>query len=491
MQAPLLILGIIAAYFCMLLGVGHLASRGADNSTFFAGNRRIPWPLVALAMVCAPISGVTFISVPGMVVTKGYGYLQMCFGFIAGYLVIAAVLIPLYYRNNIVSIYSFLGERFGMSTHRTGAWMFLISKLLGTAVRFLVICVSLQLLVFGPIGLPFPFTVLITVALVWLYTWRGGVKAVVWTDMVKCLCLVTSVVMAIYFVINALGFSFSDTVDIIQNHSTCHIFNFDDPLDDTYFWKQFLAGLFLVVAMTGLDQDMMQHALTCRDSHSSRKNMVLSSFMQFVVIGLFLCLGTLLVVYSETHGVEMSEKTDNLFATVAFHDGLPAVVGILFIVGLVSATYSSIGSALTSLTTSFTVDIMQFHKKDGTENLAKKRHLVHMGMALVLSVSIIIFYYAGNQDAISAVYTLASYTYGPILGLFVFGLCSKREVRSRFIPWICIASPLLAWLIQWIGSSLAGYNTGFELLLINAGLTVAGLYAFSVRRSFRAVETPS
>lgn len=479
MSRSLLILVVIGVYLLALLLVSHFASRGADSSTFFVGNRKMPWPIVAIAMICAPISGITFISVPGMVMTKGYTYLQMCLGFIAGYLVIATVLLPVFYRYRAVSIYSFLETRFGNSTYKTGAWMFLISKILGTSVKFFVICIMLQMLVFDAFSIPFPVTVAVTIAMIWFYTVRGGVKAVIWTDLLKCTCLIVSVALCIYFIADSLHLGWGNLIDTIGEHPNSQMFNFDRPMEESYFWKQFIAGVFMVVAMTGLDQDMMQHALSCRDARSSMKNMIVSSVMQFVVITLFLFLGTLLLVYAESSAVELPEKSDSLFATVAFHDGLPVAVGILFILGLVSATYSSIGSALTSLTTSFTVDVMEAHRKLGAEELSKKRKTIHTVIAAVMALSILAFYYLSRQDAISAVFTLASYTYGPILGLFAFGLFSQREVNSRWLPAVCIASPVFCWFLQWGASRLLEYETGFELLLVNAAFTIIGLLALS------------
>lgn len=480
MSQPLLIILIIAGYFLLLLGVSHVAARGADNSTFFGANRKIPWPVVALAMICAPISGVTFISVPGMVMSKGYAYMQMCLGFTVGYFLIAWVLLPIFYRNKVASIYSYLEERFCNSAYKSGAWMFLISKTLGTAVRFFVICAALQLLVFGPLHIPFEVTVIFTMALIFLYTVNGGVKAVVWTDMIKCIVLITSICASIWLITDTLGMGWEEAVAAVRSHPTANWFNFSDPRADTYFWKQFIAGIFLVVSMTGLDQDMMQHALSCRDATTSKKNMVISGVMQLGVISLFLFLGTLLVIYAESRGVAAPDKSDDLFATVAFDGGMPLAVGILFVLGLVSATYSAIGSALTSLTTSFTLDIAEAHKKNDGASLGRKRRLIHAGIAAVLTCVIIAFYHLSRQDAISAVYTLASYTYGPILGMFAFGLLSKRRVDSRLVPAVCIGSPVLSWLAQWGLSRYVGYETGFELLLMNALLTVIGLYVLSL-----------
>lgn len=435
----------------------------------------MPWIVVALAMITAPISGVTFISVPGMVMTKGYGYLQMCLGFIVGYFIIAWILVPLYYRHNIVSIYSFLETRFGKETYKTGAWFFLVSKILGTAVKFLVVCFVLQMLVFDSIGVPFIINVFFTISLIGIYTIRGGVKTVIWADIFKSLCLVTSIALCIFFICKNLGFSGNDFYNQVIHHPSSRIFFFDNPSDGSYFWKQFIAGIFLVVAMTGLDQDMMQHTLSCKNSRSSKKNLVLSSILQFAVIALFLSLGTLLVIYMESHSIESPAKSDDLFASVAFHEEMPMIVGILFIIGLVSASYSSVGSALTSLTTSYTVDILEATKRYQDKELGRIRKFVHIGIALLLIFVIMAFYYLNNQDAISAVFTLASYTYGPILGLFIFGIFTKKQVNAKFAAIVCIIAPLLSWLIQWLGKTYFDYTTGYELLLINAGIIFIGL----------------
>ncbi len=470
----------IAGYFALLFLISWLASRGgSDNSTFFTGGRKTPWPLVAFAMIGAAISGVTFISVPGMVAAKGYAYLQMVLGFIVGYGLIALVLVPMFYRRNLLSIYGYLGERFGRHTYRTGAWFFFVSKMLGAAVRFFVVCAVLQLLVFRPLGIPFIFNVIVTIALIWLYTLQGGVKTLIWTDTLKSFCLVTSVVLCIWFVARNLGLDFGGMVSTIKEHPSSRMFFFDNPREGTYFWKQFIAGVFMAIATNGLDQDMMQRNLACRDSGQSQKNMIVSGVIQFFVIALFLLLGTLLMVFIERKGIAMPEKSDELFGLVATHPDVPAIVGILFVLGLVSAAYSAAGSALTSLTTSFTVDILGAHEKQDAKALTRTRKLVHLAMSSIMGLVIIAFYYLSNQDAISAVYTLASYTYGPILGLFVYGMFWKRPVHDRLVPLVCVAAPALSWCIQWALSHLCGYETSFELLLMNAVITIIGLRLLS------------
>ncbi len=455
--------------------ISWFASRGSNNSTFFNGNRQAPWGLVAFAMIGAAISGVTFISVPGMVAAKGYSYLQMVLGFIVGYFAIAFVLVPIFYRRNLISIYGYLEDRFGKSTYHTGAWFFFVSKMLGAAVRFYVVCVVLQSMVFGPLGIPFAITVVVSILLIWIYTVQGGVKTLIWTDTLKSFCLVASVGLCIYFIAGNLGLNFGEAFSAVTSHSSFKMFYFDDPLAGTYFWKQFLAGIFMAIALNGLDQDMMQRNLACRDSRQSQKNMIVSGITQFFVIALFLILGTMLLIYMDSKGMAHPAKPDDTFAAVVDSPGMPIIVGILFIVGLVSAAYSAAGSALTSLTTSFTVDIMGANRRMDDRRLAITRRLVHLGMSVAMGLVIIAFYYLSNQDAISAVYTLASYTYGPILGLFVFDLACKRPVRDCLVPAVCILAPVLSWVTQWALKEYCNYTTSFELLLMNAAFTILGL----------------
>lgn len=485
MSQPVIIIITIAVYFLLLIAISYFTSRGNDNQTFFTGNRRTPWPVVAFAMIGAAISGVTFISVPGMVAGKGYAYLQMVLGFIVGYLAIAFVLVPLFYRKNLISIYGYLEERFGAKTYKSGAWLFFVSKLLGASVRFFVVCAVLQLLVFTPLHIPFVFNVIVTIALIWLYTFQGGVKTVIWTDTLKSFCLIMSVVLCIYFVAQNLGFSFGDMVGAVKGHYSSKIFFFEDPKSGLYFWKQFIAGAFMAIAMTGLDQDMMQRTLACKDTRQAQKNMVVTAFMQFFVIALFLILGTLMLIFMERMGLEQPAKSDDIFGMVATHSSMPVIVGVLFIVGLVGAAYSAVGSALTSLTTSFTVDILQSHKKQDNDRLARTRKGVHLLMSALMGIVIIIFYYISEEDAISAVYTLASYTYGPILGLFVFGMFTKRPVRDKLVPVVCVIAPALSWCVQRALSYFWGYETSFELLLINAFLTYLGLALLSAGKAQR------
>ncbi|MDE7472289.1 MAG: sodium:solute symporter [Muribaculaceae bacterium] len=479
-MSPALVILVIVAYFALLLAISALASRRSDGSTFVTAGRKMPWPVVAFGMIGAAISGVTFVSVPGMVTGSGYAYLQMILGFVVGYVIIAFALIPMFYRRGLVSIYGFLESRFGRSTYRSGAWFFLISKMLGAAVRFFVVCVVLQELVFGPLGTHFIINVVVTIALIWLYTARSGVKAVIWTDMLKSFCLIMSVVLSIYFIARGMGYTAGSLWSAVSEHPTSRVFYFDDPMSGSYFWKQFVAGIFLAIAMTGLDQDMMQRTLACSDHHESRKNMIVASLMQVVVVALFLVLGTLLVIFVEnTEGVEMPAKTDSLFSMVATHSSMPLIVGILFIVGLIAAAYSAAGSALTSLTTSYTIDIKGENDPASAAHIATRRR-VHVAMSVIMGLIILVFYYVSDSDAISAVYTLASYTYGPILGLFIYGMSCKSRVNDRLVPLVCVLAPILAWATTRLLWVTLGYSTGFELLLINAAYVIAGLRLLKV-----------
>ncbi len=479
-MSPLIVIFTIVGYFLLLLGISYIASRGSDNSTFFTGKRQNHWALVSFAMIGAAISGVTFISVPGMVAAKGYSYLQMVLGFIVGYFLIAWVLVPMFYRRNLISIYGYLEQRFGRKTYRTGAWFFLVSKMLGAAVRFFVVCAVLQLLVFGPLGIPFELNVLVTIALIWLYTFQGGVKTLIWTDTLKSFCLIMSVILCIFFIAGNLHLGGGDLIEAIRSHHSARMFYFDNPMEGTYFWKQFIAGVFMAIATNGLDQDMMQRNLACKNSAESRKNMIVSGVLQFFVVALFLLLGTLLYIYAERTGIAVPEKSDELFGLIASHDSMPIVVGILFIIGLIAAAYSAAGSALTSLTTSFTVDILDGPRRMEERRLTRVRKITHVVMSIVMGAVIIAFYYISEEDAISAVYTLASYTYGPILGLFVFGMIGRRPVHDKLVPVVCLAAPALSWVIQWGLREMYNYQTSFELLLINAFVTIVGLLLLTI-----------
>lgn len=433
--------------------------------------------MVTIAMIGASISGVTFISVPGAVLAGGYSYMQMVFGFFVGAVIVALVLIPMFYKMNLVSIYGYLENRFGLASYRSGAWFFFVSKMLGASVRFFVVCVVLQSLVFDPLHIPFSLNVVLTVALIWLYSFQGGVKSLIWTDSLKTFCLITSVILCVVFIASSLQISFFELPAAIVNHPTSRVFYFDNPNSRFYFWKQFIAGVFMIIAATGLDQDLMQRTLSCKNFRDSQKNMILSSFIQIFVIGLFLVLGTLLYMYADTHlAGEGKIAGDALFGRVAWSEGFPLFIGIVFIIGLVSAAYSAAGSALTALTTSFTIDILKANEKQKDEDLTLTRKLVHFVMSLLMVIVIVIFYELNNDSAINAVYSLAAYTYGPILGMFIFGMACKKPVYDRWVPVVAVLSPIICYILQTNSEKwFSGYQISFELLIINALITAFGL----------------
>jgi len=473
-MTPLAVIITVLSYFVVMFAVSWISSRGSDNASFFTGNRKSNWLVVAFAMIGSTMSGVTFVSVPGMVGASAFGYMQMCLGFIAGYLVIAYVLVPLFFKLNVVSIYQYLENRFGVSSYKTGAWFFFISKILGASVRLFLVCLTLQLLIFDPLGLPFFLNVLISVAIVFVYTFRGGVKSVIWTDTLKTFCMILAVVLSIIFIAKNLGLDFGGIVATIKNSPQSRVFVFDDVNSAQYFWKQFLGGLFTVVAMTGLDQDMMQRTLSCKNYKDSQKNLITSTLMQTVVIFMFLCLGVLLYSFAAANGI--TETGDTLFPAVATSGKLPMIVGIMFIVGLVASAYGAGGSALTALTTSFTVDILGTKGKS-EEQVTSMRKKVHVAMAICMALVIIVFNILNNTSTIDAVYKLASYTYGPILGMFAFGIIMKnKQVRDKWVPLAAVIAPVLCFILQtnsarWFG----GYKFSYELLIFNALFTFIGL----------------
>lgn len=472
MSATAVLLTVIA-YFAAMMVVSWLSGRGNDNAGFFTGSRKSKWWVVAFAMIGSTMSGVTYVSVPGMVGAAGFGYLQMCLGFFVGYLVIAFVLTPIYFRLNLVSIYGYLDQRFGVSSYKTGAWFFFISKMLGASVRLFLVCLTLQLLVFDPFGLPFWLNVLVSMLIVLAYTFRGGVKSVINGDTLKTFCMIISVVLCIVFIARDLGLDGKGILSTISGSGLSRVFWFDDVNHPQFFWKQFLGGLFTVIAMTGLDQDLMQRTLTCKNVRDSQKNLIVSILMQIVVITMFLSLGVMLSVFAAHNGI--AETGDKLFPAVATSGLLPAVVGVLFIIGLVSCAYSAGGSALTSLTTSFTIDIIGTANKSD-EQVTSVRKKVHIAMTVLMGVTIVVFNLLNNTSAIDAVYKLASYTYGPLLGLFAFGILTRWKVRDRWVPLVAFLAPLLCLMLQlnserWFG----GYKFSYELLLLNAGFTFIGL----------------
>ncbi len=460
-------------YFAILYGISHLTRGKADNNTFYRANRKAPWYMVAFGMVGASISGVTFVSVPGMVLTSQMTYLQMCLGFIVGYIAIAFVLLPLYYGLQVTSIYTYLGQRLGNRSYLTGAWFFLISKMTGAAVRFYVVCIILQQFVFDPAGIPFAVNVVVMVILIWLYTRRGGIGTLVFTDSFQTVCLFTALVLIIMAVISQLHLSVGEAVSAIAESRMSRIFVFDDWVSPHNFWKQFLSGAFIAIVMTGLDQDMMQKNLTCKSLRDAQKDMCTYG-MAFVPANLlFLALGVLLAMLAgDVTGVKGDQLLPN-FIQGAADNNISLAIYHLFILGILAASFSSADSALTALTTSFCVDIL---RQPDNERLRKRTHI---GMCLFFVVFILLFRAVNSTSLIDAIYTIASYTYGPLLGLFTFGLFTRSIPSDRLVPYICIVSPLLCYALDAIAQQLWGYRFGYELLMLNGLLTFCGLLTTS------------
>ena len=469
------ILLIVLAYFVVLFGISHLTSRKANNDMFYRANRRAPWYMVAFGMIGASISGVTFVSVPGMVLTSQMTYLQMCLGFIVGYIVIAFVLLPLYYRLQLTSIYTYLGQRLGNRSYLTGAWFFLLSKMVGASVRFYVVCIILQQFVFEPAGIPFIVNVAGMVLLIWLYTRRGGIGTLVFTDSFQTICLFTALVLIILEAVSQLHLSVGEAVNTIASSGMSRIFVFDDWVSPHNFWKQFLSGAFIAIVMTGLDQDMMQKNLTCKTLRDAQKDMCTYGVAFVPANLLFLSLGVLL---SMALGTDM--KGDELLPTFVqgtstIHYSLFTIH--LFVLGIVAASFSSADSALTSLTTCYCVDI---RRRPDNEQLRKRMHVM---MCFIFVLFILLFRAVNSTSLIDAVYILASYTYGPLLGLFVFGLFTKLQPDDRLVPYICMASPMICYALDSATQYIWGYRFGYELLMLNGLLTFAGLWLTSVKWS--------
>jgi Na+/proline symporter len=479
---PIAILLLIAAYFFILLVIGWITGRKANSEGFFIGNRRSPWIVVAIGMIGASLSGVTFISVPGWVVDSQFSYLQMVLGYLAGYIVIAEILMPMYYRLKLTSIYTYLEGRFGKRSYKTGAMFFLLSRTIGASFRLYLVANVLQITVFDAWNVPFVVTVAITLALIWLYTFKGGIKTIIWTDTLQTLFLLSALVLTIINISRSLDLDFSGMVNAVRMNDLSRIWFFDDINDKRHFLKQFFGGMFITIVMTGLDQDMMQKNLSCRSINDARKNVYVYSFAFLPVNLLFLVLGVLLVMFAGAAGMAIPGQTDDLFPLIATSGQLPVIVTLLFILGLIAAAYSSADSALTALTTSFTVDILG---RAGLEEslLQRTRFRVHIMFSMIIMVVIIAFRIVNDQNVISALFTVAGYTYGPLLGMYSFGLFTRRILSDRALPYIAIASPLLTVLVNkysWI--ILGDYKFGFELLIVNGLITFAGMLIFSKRR---------
>ncbi len=477
-MSPLLIFIIVLSYFGVLLVVSFFTSRNVNNAGFFLGNKKSPWYIVAIGMLGSSISGVTFISVPGWVQTTQMTYLQMVLGFVAGYVVIAHVLLPLYYRLNLTSIYTYLDLRFGRFSYKTGASFFLLSRSIGSAARLYVVANVLQIVIFNQLNIPFWVTVIVTILLIWLYTFKGGIKTIIWTDTLQTIFLFTALIATIIIVARELGLDFSGIVSTINNSEMSKVFEFKDWRSSQHFLKQFLSGAFITIVMTGLDQDVMQKNLSCRNIKEAKRNMLTYGVVFLPANLLFLSLGILLMTFVNSIGIPADSELiagDNLYPYVATTQ-LGPVVLILFLIGLMASAYSSADSALAALTTSFTVDIIGIKNKT-EQQIKKTRTWVHLAISFLMAIMIIVFNLVNEKSIINAIYAIAGYTYGPLLGLYAFGLFTKYKVRDKIVPIIAILSPILCYLISYLLKKYADYNTGYELLLLNGFITFMGLWA--------------
>ncbi|MDR1813424.1 MAG: sodium:solute symporter [Tannerella sp.] len=478
-----LILSVIALYFLVLLCISWVSGRKhTGNEAFFTGNKRSPWYIVSIGMIGSSLSGVSFVSVPGWVRATDMTYMQMVFGFFLGYVVIALVLLPLYYRLNLISIYEYLKKRFGQGGYKTGASFFLLSKILGAAARMYLVAVILQTYVFDNWHIPFVVTVIASILLVWLYTWRSGIKSIIWTDTLQALCLVTMLVVIIWQVKDRMGMDFAAMMQSIADSPHFRIFEFGDWSSKQHFVKQFFSGAFTSIVMTGLDQDMMQKNLTCRTLREAQKNMYVYGLAFTPINFLFLCLGILMVTFAASSNIALPAAGDDILPMFCTSGMLGQPVLIFFTIGIIAAAFSSADSALAALTTSFCIDILEINRKQTPAAAAKRIRLkTHIGVSALFAVIILIFRALNDRSVIDAIYTIASYTYGPLLGLFVFGLFTKYSVQTRSVPFICIISPVICYVTDLLSSHYFGYVFGYELLMLNGALTFSGLYLFRKR----------
>lgn len=491
---PALILSIVGLYFLVLIAVAFFTGRNARNQDFFIAGRQSPWYLVAFGMIGASLSGVTFISIPGVVggggLNMGFSYMQVVLGYLVGYYVIAAVLMPVYYRLNLTSIYTYLEQRFGVAAYKTGAGFFLLSRTIGASFRLFLVAIVIDRFVTAPMGLPFGVTVAIIIALIWIYTFQGGIKTIVWTDSIQTFCMLAAVVLTVWAIGDAMGASGWGLVQLVRESEYSQVLFFDGGWQDpNNFFKQFLGGASIAIVMTGLDQDMMQKNLSCRNLKEAQLNIFWFCVVLIFANLLFLTLGALLYLYAGDIGLAMPTRNgdiarDLLYPTLALQH-LPPAVGVMFIIGLIAAAYSSADSALTSLTTSFCVDFLGFDKRaaEGDADapaLRRTRRWVHVGFSGLLFMVILVFYYINDNSVINKLFTIAGYTYGPLLGLYAFGFFMRSAIHDRWAPLVCIAAPLVTYIInlnsaQW----LWGYSFGFELLILNGVLTFLGLWLIS------------
>ena len=459
--------GILAIYFALLLVISYYTSKGADTNAFFTANRQSPWWLVAFGMIGTSISGLTFISVPGAVGKTSFTYFQLILGHSLGYLTIALVLMPLYYRMNLISIYGYLEKRFGFWSYKTGSAFFLLSRTIGSAARLYLAVNVLQIAIFAPIGVPFVVTVFISIALIWLYTHRGGVQTIIWTDTLQTLFLLVALFITIYLVGQQMNMGFGDMIQTISDSKYSHMFEWDWK-NPHFFGKDFFAGVFIAIVMTGLDQDLMQKNLTCKSIGEAQKNMFWFYWVLLFINILFLSLGALLYIYAQANHIAIPAKTDELYPMLALGGQFGTLAAVTFLLGIIAASYASSDSALTALTTSFCIDFLSIEKFK-EEKRTKLKHRVHLGFSLLFFVVIGLFHLFNNQELIAAVFNLAGYTYGPLLGLFSFGLFTKLQVRDKLVPIVCVGSPVLTFILETQSQSLFG-GFGFAKLILNGSI---------------------
>ncbi len=477
-MSAIVTLYVFVGYFSLLLAISAITNRrsllSTENQAFYSGNRQSPWWSVAIGMVGASLSGVSFISVPGMIQGNAFTYMQTVGGFFVGYLVIAQILLPLYYRHNLTSIYTYLGDRFGRHSHRTGAWFFLLSRLIGSAVRLYIVVLLLQNLVFSHFDIPFALTASILVLLMWLYTAKSGIKTIVWTDFVQTLVLITVLVLIIVQILQAIDMPLSDIYAEAKQMGHTQLLVWDDWHSKQHVVKQFVSGIFIAIVMTGLDQDMMQKNLTCRTLSEAKKNMCSYGIAFLPINFLFLCLGVLLLCFARQEGIVLPSAGDQILPLLATQH-LGPTVAVLFVIGIVAAAFSSADSALTSLTTSFTLDILAT-KVDDSPHAVRTRKRVHLGISVLFVIVMIIFQSLSNTSVLDAIYVIASYTYGPLLGMFALGLFTQRRVNDRVVPYIALASPMICYALNHISQTHWGYSFGSELLMLNGLLTFGGMW---------------
>ena len=474
------VITVLLAYFLLLIGVGFLTTRKGDSEMFFTANRNSPWYLVAFGMIGTTLSGVTFISIPGEVGNSQWAYLPLVLGNCVGYVVIALVLVPLFYRLNLVSIYSWLGSRFGERARLTGSFFFIVSQMVGASFRLFLVVSVLQLAFFDAVGIPFAATVFITIAFVWIYTVRGGIKTVVWTDTLQTIFILLSVGLTIAVILQALGLDVKGAAEAIRESDYSRAFEGDWRSGHNWV-KQFVAGLAITVALNGLDQNMMQKNLTCRSLRDCQVNMYTCSFFFLVTNVLFLALGALLYIYAGREGILLPGKSDEVFPYLALNH-LGTLTGLCFLLGITAAAYSSVDSSLTSLTTAFCIDFLKVDPKDTGRK--RQRVAVHVGFSLLMVLVIVLFRELNNDSVINSLFTAVGYTYGPLLGLFVFGLTTKFQVREKDVPWVCVLAPILAYVLNRYSEELFwGYRFGFEILLLNGALCFLGLWLIRRRKT--------